>query len=55
MRPAMNLPRKTPDSWLLDEDVWDNPDCLTDVDAQAHAGPGWRRGEIALDDPEDGL
>ena len=41
------------DPWLLDEEVWDNPRRLTDADLFAHAGPGWRRGDAALDDPED--
>lgn len=38
---------------VLDEDVWDNPGRLTVADIFAHAGPGWRRGDVALDDPED--
>jgi hypothetical protein len=38
---------------LLDAEVWDSPDRLTDADLFNHAGPGWRRGVAALDDPED--
>ncbi len=48
--------RKSPDRidpWLLDPEVWDNPGRLTDADLFAHAGPDWRRGDTALDDPED--
>lgn len=41
------------DARLLDEEVWDSPGRLTDSDLFAHAGPGWRRGDAALDDPED--
>ena len=53
MRDAMTLSPDSADFWLLDEDAWDNPGRLTDADIHAHAGPGWRRGEVALDDPED--
>lgn len=49
----MTPPLDNVDVWLLDEDVWDNPGRLTGADVQAQAGPGWRRGEVALDDPED--
>jgi hypothetical protein len=38
---------------LLDQEAWDSPGRLSDVDIYTHAGPGWRRGDIALDDPED--
>lgn len=41
------------DPWLLDPDVWDSPDRLTAADLFAQAGPGWRRGDTGLDDPED--
>ncbi|MGV8929733.1 MAG: hypothetical protein ACOH1E_08265 [Brevundimonas sp.] len=41
------------DAWLLDEEVWDSPGYLTDLDLFVHAGPDWRRGTGALDDPED--
>jgi len=42
-----------PAGLLLDEEAWDCPGRLTDADLFAHAGPGWRRGETAADDPED--
>jgi hypothetical protein len=53
MSRAMTLPTERFDFRVLDEDVWDNPGRLTGADIFAHAGPGWRRGDVALDDPED--
>ncbi len=41
------------DPALLDEEVWESSDRLTDADLFAHAGAGWRRGDGVLDDPED--
>jgi hypothetical protein len=53
MSPAMTPARDRVDRGLLDEDAWDCPDYLTDVDLHAHAGPGWRREASVLDDRED--
>ena len=53
MRRAVTLFPDRTDPWLLDPEVWDIPACLTDADLSAHTGPGWRRGDAALDDPED--
>lgn len=39
--------------WLLDQEVWESPGRLTETDLFAHSSSGWRRGEGALDDPED--
>jgi len=41
------------DPGLLDPEAWDVPGRLTDADLFAQAGPGWRRGDTALEDPED--
>lgn len=53
MSGAMTRSHDRADPWLLDEEAWDSPGRLTDADLFAHASPGWRRGEGALDDPED--
>ncbi len=53
MSRAMSLADDRADPWVLDEEVWDCPRRLTDADLFAHASPGWRRGDGALDDPED--
>lgn len=53
MTRAMTRTHDHAEPWLLDEEVWDSPDRLTDADLFAHAGPGWRRGETILDNPED--
>ncbi len=52
MSRAMPHSEKT-ESRLLDEEAWDTPRRLSDSDLFTHAGPGWRRGETSLDDPED--
>lgn len=49
----MTLARERADASLLDDEVWDSPDRLTDADLFACASPGWRRGNAPLDDPED--
>lgn len=53
MSRAMIRPRLAPDVCLLDEELWDSPERLTDVDLFSHANPGWRRSDCHLDDPED--
>lgn len=53
MSRVMSLSPDRVDPWLLEQEVWDSPGRLTDADLFAHAGPGWRRGDTALDDPED--
>lgn len=52
MSPSMTRSKPLFDPWLLDEETWDAPDRLTDADLFAQAGE-WRRGAVALDDPED--
>ena len=37
------MTRRAPGPALLDEDVWDVPDRLTDDDLRITAGPDWRR------------
>lgn len=49
----MTRPFDGADPSLLDPEVWESPDRLSDLDLFAHTGPGWRRGEVAFDDPED--
>lgn len=53
MSRAMTRPRPAPDVCLLDEELRDSPERLTDVDLFACATSGWRRSERHLDDPED--
>jgi hypothetical protein len=53
MSRAMTPPPVSVDFWLLDEEVRDNPRRLSRADTYVHAGPGWRRSAVAVDDPED--
>lgn len=53
MRRAVPRTRPTPDACLLDDDLWDSPERLTEADLFAHANPGWRRRGRPRDDPED--
>lgn len=53
MSRAMTSSHDRVDAWLLEDDAWDSPGRLTDTDLFTHAGPGWRRGEGVVDDPED--
>jgi hypothetical protein len=50
---VMTRPRPIPDACLLDAELWDSPERLTDADLFACANPGWRRSDCPLDDPED--
>lgn len=49
MRPFEELPVP----WLPDDETWDSPRRLTDSEAFAEAGPGWRRSDDRIHDPED--
>jgi|GEM_PF-2211135 len=53
MTRVMARTRPIPDACLLDAELWDSPERLTDADLFACANPGWRRSDCPLDDPED--
>lgn len=53
MTRVMTRTRPTPDACLLDAELWDSPERLTDADLFACANLGWRRSDCPLDDPED--
>jgi hypothetical protein len=47
------MTRRAPRQALLDQDVWDAPDRLTDDDLHAATGPDWRRRPVFQDRLED--
>lgn len=53
MSRAMNPFDEPAVPWLLDDETWDCPRRLTDFEAFAEAGPGWRRSDDRIHDPED--
>lgn len=53
MSRAMNQTDEPPVPWLLDDDAWGCPDRLTDLEVFAQTGPGWRRSDGRIHDPED--